>query len=64
MPRATSHRPDHHRPERPHYAPARPDMAPLARTIESEIIPRLMLLHREAAPRRQPSEGLSARTLA
>lgn len=39
-------------------------MAPLARTIESEIIPRLMLLHREAAPRRQPSEGLSARTLA
>lgn len=64
MPRATPHRPDRHRPEHAHYAPATPDMAPLARTIESEIIPRLMLLHREAVPRRQPSEGLSPRMLA
>ncbi len=74
MPRATPQRPDRHmpdhhmsdrhRPEPTRYAPARPDMAPLARTIESEIIPRLMLLHREATPRRQPSEGLSARVLA
>ncbi|MCZ8181810.1 MAG: cobalamin B12-binding domain-containing protein [Beijerinckiaceae bacterium] len=69
MPRGTSHRLDRHRPDRhrsehTHYAPAMPDMAPLARTIESEIIPRLMLLHREAMPRRQPSEGLSAKMLA
>lgn len=38
---------------RPDLAPL--DMAPLARTIEAEIIPRLMLLHRERPTRQRPS---------
>ncbi len=64
MPRATPHRPTRpDRPARPDYPISMPDMGPLARTIESEIIPRLMLLHREAPARYRPSEALSSKVL-
>ncbi len=42
----------------------RPDLAPLARTIEAEIIPRLMLLHREAPIRSRPSQSLRPKSQA
>jgi methanogenic corrinoid protein MtbC1 len=43
--------------------PSRPDLAPLARTIEAEIIPRLMLLHREGLARARPAQALSPKQL-
>jgi len=49
---------------RPQKARGRPDLAPLARTIEAEIIPRLMLLHREAPIRGKPHASLRPKSQA
>lgn len=49
---------------RPDIVPmARADLSPLARTIEAEIIPRLMLLHREKPTRERPGQATPAKLL-
>ncbi len=59
MPRAQTHSIS-----RPDIAPmSHADLSPLARTIESEIIPRLMLLHRERPARERPAQSTPARLL-